>query len=134
MIGVGGLTYRRYVIRPTGLDNRREDLIILVWFLAVLGSGFVVEGLRIGGTELQQHPDWAVWSPVGAALAWVLDRLDMTREPFSALASSLVVDPHDRDLRLADVHWLLEAQPYALFATQYASAQDPCQGRTGADC
>ena len=30
MIGVAGLTYRRYVIQPTGLDNRREDLIILV--------------------------------------------------------------------------------------------------------
>jgi Fe-S oxidoreductase/nitrate reductase gamma subunit len=70
IIGVGGLTYRRYVIRPTGLDNRREDLIVLLWFLAVLISGFVVEGARIGGTELQQHPGWAVWSPVGATIAW----------------------------------------------------------------
>jgi Fe-S oxidoreductase/nitrate reductase gamma subunit len=82
MIGVAGLTYRRYVIQPTGLDNRREDLIILVWFLAVLGSGFVVEGLRIGGTELHQHPGWAPWSPVGAAIAWVLDRLTMTESQF----------------------------------------------------
>ncbi|MBM3222602.1 MAG: hypothetical protein FJZ47_02190, partial [Candidatus Tectomicrobia bacterium] len=44
LIGVAGLTYRRYVIRPTGLDNRREDLIILLWFMAVLVSGFLVEG------------------------------------------------------------------------------------------
>ena len=82
MIGVAGLTHRRYVIQPTGLDNRREDLIILVWFLAVLGSGFMVEGLRIGGTELHQHPGWAAWSPVGAAIAWVLDRLTMTQSQF----------------------------------------------------
>src|SRR5262250_2658185 len=82
MIGVAGLTYRRYAIRPTGLDNRREDLIILVWFLVVLGSGFVVEGLRIGGTELHQHPGWAVWSPVGAALAWVLSVLGVTERQF----------------------------------------------------
>lgn len=71
IVGVGGLTYRRYVLRPTGLDNRREDLIILLWFLAVLVSGFVVEGARIGGTELRQHPGWAVWSPVGATIAWM---------------------------------------------------------------
>ena len=53
LIGVAGLTYRRYVIKPTGLDNRREDLIILLWFLVVLGSGFLVEGARIGATELE---------------------------------------------------------------------------------
>lgn len=68
-VGVAGLTYRRYVIRPTGLDNRREDLIILLWFIVVLGSGFVVEGARIGGTELGPHPDWARWSPIGAVIA-----------------------------------------------------------------
>jgi Fe-S oxidoreductase/nitrate reductase gamma subunit len=71
LVGVAGLTWRRYVIRPSGLDNRREDLIVLVWFIAVLLSGFVVEGARIGGTELQQHPGWAVWSPVGALIALV---------------------------------------------------------------
>lgn len=75
LIGVGGLTYRRYVIKPTGLDNRPEDLIILLWFLAVLGSGFMVEGTRIGGTELNQHPDWAAWSPVGAIIALVFKGL-----------------------------------------------------------
>src|SRR5262249_5997948 len=82
MIGVGGLTYRRYVIRPTGLDNRREDLIILVWFLVVLGSGFVVEGMRIGCSELHHNNTWSVWSSVGAALGWVLSRLGMTESHF----------------------------------------------------
>ncbi|MDE0207682.1 MAG: electron transporter, partial [Candidatus Tectomicrobia bacterium] len=69
LAGVTGLTWRRYVIRPSGLDNRREDLIVLLWFIAVLVSGFVVEGARIGATELREHPGWAVWSPVGAAVA-----------------------------------------------------------------
>jgi Fe-S oxidoreductase/nitrate reductase gamma subunit len=81
-IGVTGLTYRRYVIKPTGLDNRREDLIILLWFLAVLGSGFVVEGLRIGGTELAQHPGWAAWSPVGAVIALICRGLGATASQF----------------------------------------------------
>src|SRR5262245_24492732 len=70
-VGVGGLTYRRYVVKPTGLDNRPEDLIILLWFMVVLGSGFLVEAARIGGTELRQHPAWAIWSPVGAGIAVV---------------------------------------------------------------
>ena len=81
-IGVAGLTYRRYVIKPTGLDNRREDVIILLWFLAVLGSGFVVEGARIGGTELGPHPDWAIWSPVGAVIAVVFSGLGVSEAQF----------------------------------------------------
>ena len=82
LIGVAGLTWRRYVIRPSGLDNRREDLIVLVWFIAVLLSGFVVEGARIGGTELQQHPGWAVWSPVGALVALVFAVLGVSESLF----------------------------------------------------
>jgi Fe-S oxidoreductase/nitrate reductase gamma subunit len=82
LIGVAGLTYRRYVIKPTGLDNRPEDLIILVWFLTVLGSGFLVEGARIGGTELNQHPDWAVWSPVGTLIAVVLRGFGVSESQF----------------------------------------------------
>jgi Fe-S oxidoreductase len=81
-VGVAGLTYRRYVVQPTGLDNRREDLIILLWFLAVLGSGFIVEGARIGGTELGPHPDWALWSPIGALIAVVFSGLGVGEGQF----------------------------------------------------
>ncbi len=82
MVGVAGLTYRRYVIKPTGLDSRLEDLIILVLFLVVLGSGFLVEGARIGATELKQHPDWALWSPVGATIARAFAGLGVTESQF----------------------------------------------------
>jgi Fe-S oxidoreductase len=70
------------VVRPTGLDNRREDLIVLLWFLVVLGSGFLVEAARIGGTELRQHPGWALWSPVGAALALGFQGVGVTEPQF----------------------------------------------------
>jgi Fe-S oxidoreductase/nitrate reductase gamma subunit len=82
IIGVGGLTYRRYVLKPTGLDNRREDLIILLWFLTVLVSGFLVEAARIGGTELQQHPGWVAWSPLGALIALLFRGLGATESRF----------------------------------------------------
>jgi Fe-S oxidoreductase/nitrate reductase gamma subunit len=83
-VGVAGLTYRRYAITPTGLDNRREDLIILLAFLAVLGTGFLVEGARIGATELRQHPDWAVWSPVGSTIAVIFSTLGASESRFLA--------------------------------------------------
>jgi Fe-S oxidoreductase/nitrate reductase gamma subunit len=84
IIGVGGLLYRRYVLKPTGLDNRREDLLILLWFLAVLSTGFLVEGTRIGGTELRQHPGWAAWSPVGAVIGLVFQGLGSSEPQFLA--------------------------------------------------
>lgn len=82
LVGVAGLTYRRYVVQPTGLDNRREDLIVLVWFLVVLCSGFLVEGARIGATELRQHPGWAIWSPVGATIAVFFNGFGVSTEHF----------------------------------------------------
>ncbi len=82
LIGVVGLTCRRYIIRPTGLDSRPEDLIILAFFIAVLGTGFLVEGARIGATELIQHPDWAMWSPVGASIAAAFWGLGATEAQF----------------------------------------------------
>src|SRR5437773_1933304 len=78
---VGWALYRHYCLWMQGRpDNRVQAL----WrrLLVVLGSGFVVDGLRIGGTELHQHPCWAAGSPVGAAIAWVLDRLILTESQF----------------------------------------------------
>ena len=61
--------YRRYVQKPSRLDNKSEDLIALLLILIVVVSGFVVEGFRIAATELKTNPDWAVWSPGGFILA-----------------------------------------------------------------
>jgi nitrate reductase gamma subunit len=32
--------YRRYVTKPTRLDNKPDDAIVLVWILVVLVTGF----------------------------------------------------------------------------------------------
>ena len=57
--------YRRYVIRPDKLDNKPENAILLIWILVMLITGFLVEGARMAVTEVRQHPDWAIFSPVG---------------------------------------------------------------------
>lgn len=72
LVGVAGLAYRRYLQRPRGLDNRPDDAITLALLAIVLVTGYLVEALRIGATELVQHPDWAWWSPLGALLALAL--------------------------------------------------------------
>lgn len=63
---------RRYVVKPDRLDNKLDDLFVLLFILAVVISGFVVEGLRIAATELNKAPDWAVWSPGGYMFALAL--------------------------------------------------------------
>ncbi len=65
IIGIGMAMWRRYVTKPDRLDNKPDDAISLVLILAILVTGFVLEGLRIVFT----NDPWAGWTPVGAAIA-----------------------------------------------------------------
>jgi Fe-S oxidoreductase/nitrate reductase gamma subunit len=69
LVGLAGLAWRRYVLRPAQLDSGWDDALALALLAAILVGGYVLEGLRIAATELGPHPDWARWSPVGAAVA-----------------------------------------------------------------
>jgi Fe-S oxidoreductase/nitrate reductase gamma subunit len=69
LAGVGMAAYRRYVIRPARLDNLLDDGLALSLLFLIIVTGFAVEGLRIATTELDAHPDWAAWSPVGFVFA-----------------------------------------------------------------
>ena len=79
LIGVGMALYRRYFdsYRRMRWDERLEDHLIIVGLGLILVSGFVVEALRIGATELEQHPDWARWSFVSWGLAQGLDLFEL---------------------------------------------------------
>lgn len=61
IIGILMAVYRRYIVKPDRLDNNLDDGVSLALILVILVSGFIVEGLRIIGT----NDPWAVWSPVG---------------------------------------------------------------------
>jgi Fe-S oxidoreductase/nitrate reductase gamma subunit len=69
LVGVDMAAYRRYVIRPPRLNNLLDDALTLTLLSAIIVTGFIVEGLRIAATELDAHPGWAVWSPVGFIFA-----------------------------------------------------------------
>ena len=72
LVGILMALYWRGVVRPARLHSVMDDWIALVLLLLLFLQGFVVEGIRINVTELQEHPSWAVWSPVGYVVALML--------------------------------------------------------------
>jgi Fe-S oxidoreductase/nitrate reductase gamma subunit len=80
LIGVGMALYRRYFadFHRIRWDERLEDHLIILGLGAVLLTGFVTEGARILVTELEEHPDWAVWSFGGYSVAQFIHLFDFT--------------------------------------------------------
>ena len=75
LLGVGMALFRRFGPAPAKLtwDRRQSEDAIVVGLLGfVLFSGFLVEGLRIGGDEIPRgHESWSWWSPAG----WVVAKI-----------------------------------------------------------
>jgi Fe-S oxidoreductase/nitrate reductase gamma subunit len=69
LAGIGLAAYRRYVVRPAKLENLLDDAVALGLLSLIIITGFATEGLRIAATELDAHPGWAPWSPVGFVFA-----------------------------------------------------------------
>ena len=76
LIGIGMAYWRRYVVKPERLKSFADDSLILGYLVLLLATGFALEGLRIGATELNPNsefyaPSDALWSPVG----WLVGKL-----------------------------------------------------------
>jgi Fe-S oxidoreductase/nitrate reductase gamma subunit len=70
---LGSLLVRRYLVRPAGLESRRDDAVMHLLLFAILLSGFVLEGARMAVTEL--GTPLAPWSPVGLLFAQAFSAL-----------------------------------------------------------
>jgi Fe-S oxidoreductase/nitrate reductase gamma subunit len=70
IIGVLMALNRRYVMMPKWLDEKPEDKVILWFLLAVLLTGFIVEGLRIQATEARPDSPMNpyIWFSLGGRL------------------------------------------------------------------
>ncbi|HSL41197.1 MAG TPA: heterodisulfide reductase-related iron-sulfur binding cluster [Desulforhopalus sp.] len=62
-----GLLVRRYLFSPPGLQTSRDDALMHGLLLAILFTGFLIEGARMAVTEL--GTPLAPWSPVGLVVA-----------------------------------------------------------------
>ncbi len=105
LIGLTMALLRRFVLKPPRLrlGSLWDDEALIVLMFAIIVTGFLIEALRIGGSELtsrtiQAHgagflddlgiahndrsivanPDWAPWSPVGYGLAKLFDALGVS--------------------------------------------------------
>jgi len=65
-VGLCMAFYRRYIVKPTRLDNQPTDLFALLLILVLILTGFFSEAWRIAITEF---PPFEIWSPVGYAMA-----------------------------------------------------------------
>jgi Fe-S oxidoreductase/nitrate reductase gamma subunit len=71
LIGILYLAYRRYIQKPSHLDNKSEDSIALALVFFVLITGFFIQGLRIA-----VEPDaWANFAFVGVWTAALLNAM-----------------------------------------------------------
>ena len=68
-----GLMVRRWLVRPKGLETGSDDIIMHGLLMAILVTGFLIEGARMAATEL--GTDLSYWSPVGMLVATGLDSL-----------------------------------------------------------
>ncbi|MBM4415864.1 MAG: 4Fe-4S dicluster domain-containing protein [Chloroflexi bacterium] len=75
LIGVGMALNRRYFdsYRRLRWDERLEDHLVLWGLALILLSGFAVEALRIGATELAEHESWARWSFASYGIAKLVE-------------------------------------------------------------
>ena len=74
IIMLGVLFFRRYVLKPEGLETKRDDAIMHGLLFVILVTGFVIEGARMAVTEL--GTPLAAWSPVGLLFAKALSGLE----------------------------------------------------------
>ncbi len=81
-----GLLVRRWVIRPSGLETKRDDVIMHALLLVILLTGFLIEGARMVVTELGSPLSY--WSPVGLVVASGLEG-SMTEQSLLTLHKSL---------------------------------------------
>lgn len=70
IIGILMALYRRYVIKPKWLDEKPEDTIILWFILAILVTGFIIEGLRMQAVEIgpESHMYPYIWYAFGGRI------------------------------------------------------------------
>ncbi len=75
LVGVGMALNRRYFdsYRRLRWDERLEDHLILWGLALILLSGFAVEALRIGASELAEHEAWARWSFASYGIAKLVE-------------------------------------------------------------
>ena len=87
LIGVIMALFRRFVIRPSYLENSWDDIYSLILLILIPVVGFFTEGLRIFAWE----PAWANWSPIGNWVAALLRNTALTQSQATGIHSYIFI-------------------------------------------
>ncbi len=82
IIMLGGLLVRRFFIKPAELQTHRGDYLIHTILLAILITGFLIEGTRMASMEIAINPGLASFSPVGLGAGRLFQCLTPVRLSF----------------------------------------------------
>jgi Fe-S oxidoreductase/nitrate reductase gamma subunit len=83
IVSLGLLFVRRYITRPKRLDNRPDDLAVLLLLLAIAVSGLLMEGLRLSVIGR----DSTAWAPAGRFFASLFQMTGLSMSTMSLLAT-----------------------------------------------
>ncbi|UCE42600.1 MAG: 4Fe-4S dicluster domain-containing protein, partial [Candidatus Aminicenantes bacterium] len=77
LFGIGSVIlafYRRYITRPSRLDNQLDDFICLASLLLIFSTGLIMESFRLSviGKDIQ------TWAPIGKGLASLIHTFGMS--------------------------------------------------------
>ncbi len=91
ILGVALAVYRRYILRPSRLDIKPDDTLILWWGILIVLTGYWVKGTRIAITELGSPGDWIQWAPLSFPLShWLLTFPDEVKNELFLWHRSLI--------------------------------------------
>jgi Fe-S oxidoreductase/nitrate reductase gamma subunit len=76
LLALCGLSVRRFVIRPAGLESTSADAGIHILLFTLLITGFSIEGFRMAATEMHDNPALLGWSPVGYLFATLFSSMN----------------------------------------------------------
>jgi Fe-S oxidoreductase/nitrate reductase gamma subunit len=74
--GLGAVTlafYRRYITRPSRLDNQKDDFIALALLFLIFSTGLLMEGLRLSIIGKDIH----AWAPLGRLTSYFIELLGL---------------------------------------------------------
>jgi Fe-S oxidoreductase/nitrate reductase gamma subunit len=79
LVMLGGLLVRRFCIKPADLQTVLDDYVVLALLIAIIITGFLVEGARMASTEIGINPGLASFSPIGLGVGRFFINLSPTR-------------------------------------------------------
>ena len=74
ILGVLMAVIRRWIIKPTFMENSWDDIYALILLFLIPAVGFITEGFRIFSLQ----PTWANWSPIGNITASLIKNFNIS--------------------------------------------------------